>query len=99
MPIEDASKEWCETESPFQKVATIRILQQNFDTPQQNEFGEYLCFTPWHSLPEHRPLGSINRGRKLVYSLISTFRCQKNQVQKKEPTSWKLPSMTSGRCG
>lgn len=96
MPIEDASKEWCETESPFQKVATIRILQQNFDTPQQNEFGECLCFTPWHSLPEHRPLGSINRGRKLVYSLISTFRCQKNKVQKKEPASWKLPPMTSG---
>ncbi len=96
MPIEDASKEWCETESPFEKVATIRIMQQNFDTPQQDAFGECLSFTPWHSLPEHRPLGSINRGRKFVYALISTFRCQKNKVQKKEPTSWKLPSVTSG---
>ena len=37
-------------------------------------FGENLSFTPWHSLPEHRPLGGINRARKAIYRAISRQR-------------------------
>ncbi len=90
MLIEDASQEWSETDSPFRKVAAIRILQQEFDTPKQDEFGENLSFTPWHSLPEHRPLGGTNRARKMVYEFISLFRHQANQAPRREPTGWEI---------
>ena len=90
MPIEDPGKEWRETQSPFRKVATIRIPQQEFDSEAQRTFGENLSFTPWHSLPAHRPLGGINRARKIVYDVISTFRHERNNVPQREPTSWEI---------
>lgn len=71
MPVEDPAIEWDENDSPFQKVATIRIPAQKFDSPAQNEFCENLTFNPWHSLPDHRPLGGINRVRKVVYDTIN----------------------------
>ena len=90
MPIEDPGKEWKESESPFRKVATIRIPQQEFDSEAQRSFGENLSFTPWHSLPAHRPLGGINRARKIVYDAISTFRHERNNVARQEPTNWEI---------
>ena len=74
-------------------VAGIRIPQQNFDSVAQRTFGENLSYTPWHSLPVHRPLGGVNRARKIVYNVISTFRHEKNGVAQVEPTSWDLPGV------
>ncbi len=91
MPIEDPGKEWSEVASPFCKVASIRILQQTFDSPAQREFGENLSFTPWHSLPEHRPLGGVNRARKVIYRAISMFRHTQNKAPRQEPSSWDIP--------
>jgi hypothetical protein len=90
MPIEDPGYEWQESISPFRKVATIRILQQEFNSEKQKEFGENLSFTPWHALPEHRPLGGINRARKIVYRTISMFRHEYNHAVRKEPDSWEI---------
>lgn len=92
MPIEDPGKEWPESLSPFRKLATIRILQQDFDSEQQKHFGEHLSFSPWHALPEHRPLGGINRARKVVYDAIAKFRHQYNGVARKEPSGWDIGS-------
>ncbi|HKY04916.1 MAG TPA: catalase family protein [Blastocatellia bacterium] len=86
MPVEDAGVRWDEKASPFIKVATIRIPRQEFDSPERMEFAENLSFTPWHSLVEHRPLGSINRARKVVYEIISTYRHERNQEPRREPT-------------
>ena len=93
MPIEDPGKLWPESLSPFRKVATIRIHRQNFDSEEQREFGENMSFTPWHALPEHRPLGGINRARRVVYDAISAFRHQHNGVERKEPSDWNIPGM------
>lgn len=90
MPIEDPGQEWREDESPFQKVATIRIPQQAFDTQKQDEFGENLSYSPWHCIAEHRPLGGINRARRVIYPFISKFRHDKNKVPVKEPDSWEI---------
>jgi len=90
MPIEDPGKVWPETLSPFRKVATIRILRQEFDTEQQREFGENLSFNPWHALPEHRPLGGINRARKVIYRAISLFRHECNNTPRVEPSGWDI---------
>jgi hypothetical protein len=78
MPIEDASACWDELISPFVPVATLRIPMQDFDTPEQNIRGENMRFSPWHGLLVHRPLGSINRARRVVYHGISELRRRVN---------------------
>jgi hypothetical protein len=85
-PIDDPTVEWREQDTPLQKVATLRIPRQVFDTPEQKAFDEALSFTPWHSLPEHQPLGSINRARKAVYQATSEQRHQEMRVAMEEPT-------------
>lgn len=84
-PIEDASIVWQETVSPFRKVARLVIPSQTFDSDAQMSFCENLSFNPWHSLPEHRPLGGINRLRKHVYLASSKLRHEANGVPQREP--------------
>jgi hypothetical protein len=82
MPIEDATAEWKESDSPFIKVARIDIPKQ---AAEQGEACEVRSFTPWHSIAEHRPLGGIQRVRKAVYQEISTLRHQLNGQPRVEP--------------
>ena len=88
MPVEDPRVAWDEAVSPMRKVATLEILQQDFDTDERNALGENLSFTPWHSLPEHRPLGSVNRSRKRMYQTLSALRHQLNRAPQREPKGW-----------
>jgi hypothetical protein len=88
MPVDDPTILWSEEESPFIKVATIRIPCQDFDTAARNQLAEDLSFTPWHSLPEHQPLGGINRTRRIVYETISRLRHTVNGVMRKEPSGF-----------
>ncbi|MCD6010502.1 MAG: hypothetical protein K0Q79_364 [Flavipsychrobacter sp.] len=71
MPVEDPTVKW---NSPFIKVASIRIPRQEFDTDERNEMGTDASFSPWHSTAEHRPLGGFNRARKEIYYVMSKFR-------------------------
>ncbi len=87
MDIEDSMTEWNEAEAPFLKVAAIRIRQQSFDTEEQNRFCENLSFSPWHTLPEHKPLGITNRLRKVVYDHISRVRHDMNSTMRQEPST------------
>jgi len=82
MPIEDPTVVW---DSPFIKLATIRIPTQVFDTPEQNEFGDNLSFNSWHALPEHRPIGNFNRVRKIIYEEMYAFRHEHNKLKDVEP--------------
>ena len=90
MPIEDSTREWSLELSPPRKVATLRILPQVFDTPAIDSYGENLSFTPWHALPEHRPLGSINRARRAIYDALSTVRHDANAEPRREPADWEV---------
>ena len=74
MSVESTMVEWKESEAPFFKVATITIRQQQFATPERDKFGENLSFTAWHALPQHRPLGAINRIRRVAYEAVSKRR-------------------------
>jgi hypothetical protein len=85
MLVEDSMTEWKEDQAPFYKVATIHIPKQVFDTPEQNKFCENLSFTPWHALVEHKPLGGINRMRKIIYEQISRVRHEMNSTERLEP--------------
>lgn len=76
---------WSEAEAPFRKIATLRIPMQKVDTPERNSFAENLSMNPWHCLPEHRPLGGVNRVRREVYFAISQYRHGRNGVPVQEP--------------
>jgi hypothetical protein len=86
MPIEDGFAVWDESVSPFRKVATVVIPKQQFTSPEQLRCCENSSFNPWHCLPEHRPMGAINRVRRIVYRAISEFRHNRNQLPRQEPT-------------
>jgi hypothetical protein len=55
------------------------------DSPAQLAFADVLSINPWHCLPEHRPLGSINRNRKAMYWEMAKFRQEINGVKRYEP--------------
>lgn len=82
-PIEDSKVEW---KSELVHVAKIIIPVQNVTSLAQDRFCENLSFSPWHSLPEHKPLGLVNRVRKIAYHRISKLRHELNHVPLQEPT-------------
>lgn len=86
MPVEDPTILWDERYAPFKKVATIRIPRQVFDTAELDQRAEDMSFTPWHTLPEHEPLGGINRVRRVVYESISRLRHTVTGAPRQEPT-------------
>jgi hypothetical protein len=63
-------------------------MPQDCDSDWQADYGENLSFTPWHALPEHRPLGGINRAREVIYEAISTQRHTYNREPRREPDDW-----------
>ncbi len=74
MSVEDPRYEWSETEAPFQEVARIDIPEQDFNTEPQNTACEASSYSPWHALPDHKPLGAVNRMRKAIYERIFALR-------------------------
>jgi len=74
MPIEDASVEWRPEDSPYVPVARIRIPPQTIDDAGREADCERIAFNPWHCLPEHRPLGGMNRARREIYRAMAAFR-------------------------
>ena len=77
MPVEDPTIEWT---SPPVKLATIAIYPQKFDSAEQMTFVENTTWSPWHSLPEHAPIGGINRARRMVYLDSQALRHKTNGV-------------------
>jgi hypothetical protein len=68
-PIEDASVDWPETESPYLNVARLVLPRRE---PASGDAGlsrriEGAVFDPWSALLDHRPLGDVMRTRKVVY--------------------------------
>ena len=74
MPIEDASVEWSERDSPYIRVAEVRIPRQSIEVHGREEACERTSFNPWNCLTPHRPLGGMNRVRRTVYEAMQQFR-------------------------
>ncbi len=88
MPIEDASVEWPEAQSPFIAVARITVPPQPaWDAGRSAEMDEGLAFSPWHGLAAHRPLGSINRVRRAAYEGSAGARSARGRCPVHEPGS------------
>jgi hypothetical protein len=99
MPIEDATIAWPETKkrrgpyrnsfSPYVSVAKVIFTYEdnkNAGSEGKRDTCEDLSFSPWHALPEHRPLGRTMRMRRDVYRAISDFRRKENNASFDEPT-------------
>ena len=86
MPVEDAATLWQESDSPFIKLAEIRIPQQLFRSSERETWAENLSFSPAHCLFEHRPLGGINRARIKIYKTLSEFRHTRDGRSLVEPS-------------
>jgi hypothetical protein len=86
MPVEDASVIWPVNQSAWVPVARLTVPSQGFDSSAQMTFAEQLSYNPWHSLPEHRPLGNQNRARRAIYEELSKLRHEMNGWPHVEPT-------------
>lgn len=87
-PIEDASKQWPEDQSPYQAVATLSVKpQESYSDARQIFVDEQLSFSPWHALLAHQPLGGIMRARRNAYEEAQKFRAQRNLRPHVEPSS------------
>ncbi|MBI5276796.1 MAG: catalase [Burkholderiales bacterium] len=66
-PIEDASVNW---PTPYFTVARLMLPQQDLHSAQARALAEKVeggLFDPWQALADHRPLGDVQRARKVVY--------------------------------
>jgi hypothetical protein len=86
MPIENNAILWPERLSPRVSVATLRIPRQVFNSQAQLDFARVLSYNPWHSIPEHRPLGNQSRARRRMYQELSVLRQRVNKIAHYEPT-------------
>ncbi len=103
MPLEDWTIEWRESDSPYRAAATITIEPQDIDAEERRVFGDSLSYNPWHSLPEHRPLGQIGKLRGVVYQNSRQLRHFENEERWGEPTDFESglpkPPPTSPEIG
>lgn len=77
MSVENSQVEW---ESSFTSVALIKIPQikpgeeDSAGIKKANKSCEDESFDPWNAGEEHRPLGVVNRLRKVIYPIVSDYR-------------------------
>jgi hypothetical protein len=88
MPVEDASVHWSEEESPYLPIGRLELPAQEAYGPARRAYADdVLSFSPWHTLPEHQPLGSIMRVRRQAYEASSRDRHERNARPRTEPRS------------
>src|ERR1700722_6982496 len=68
-PIEDGATEWTEQVSPSVDIGTLIIARRHCGVgAEASSTVDALAFNPWNSPAAFRPLGNLNRARKVVYS-------------------------------
>lgn len=78
MPVEDASKEWSEKDSPYRTVARVTLAPQSAWSSAHEAESDRLSFRPANSLAAHRPLGQVMRARLFVYEKLVALRHSMN---------------------
>lgn len=85
MPLDEATVDWPEPESPFIPIADLHFTQQDINARGQAAYGENLSMNIWRVTEEHRPQGSIADVRKAVYAASAEQRRNANGVPDGEP--------------
>ena len=84
-PIDRATVRWEEAIAPFVAIAKIDISAQDIDAPGQSAYGESLAFSPWRTLHENRPLGSLADARRVAYPSSAAVRRSLNGQPMQDP--------------
>jgi hypothetical protein len=84
-PVDRATVRWEETIAPFVTIGRIDIAAQDVDAPGQSAYGESLAFSPWRTLHENRPLGSVADARRVAYPSSAALRRSLNGQPMQEP--------------
>lgn len=88
MPVEDATVDWSQEDSPYFTVGRLIIPPQEAYTEQRRAyFDQQLSFQPNHSIEAHRPLGGIMRARLRIYPLMARRRADATGDRRSEPRS------------
>ena len=85
MPLDRATVEWPESESPFVHVATLILPKQDVCARGQAEYGQGLAFNIWRVPPEQAPVGSIAQARKVTYAAGARLRHEANGQPLQDP--------------
>lgn len=70
-PIENASVTWDEQLSEPVPVAEVTMPAQDLAAP---ELCDGLAYSPWHAIAAHKPMGTHNRARRIVYAQSQALR-------------------------
>lgn len=66
----DGAYAWIEADTPSIKLAELAIPPTDLDTPAAHLLERHinaLSFNPWHTIAAHRPIGNIQRTRRIIY--------------------------------
>ena len=86
MPVEDASVEWPQDESPYVTVARlVAEPQEAYSEALAHAVDDGMFFSPWRGLAAHQPLGNVMRARKVAYEHSAQYRAAKNGTPVTEP--------------
>lgn len=87
MPIEDASVERSQADSPYITVARLSAAPQPaWSDERATAVDDGMSFSPWHALAAHKPIGSIMRVRKATYEMAANFGATRNGNSVHEPS-------------
>jgi hypothetical protein len=80
MPLDQATVEWPESESPYIQIATLVLPRQDVNARGQAEYGQSLAFNIFRVPPEQAPVpeSSIAQARKAVYAASAATRHEAN---------------------
>ena len=98
MPLDRATVRWEESESEPVRVARLTLQKQDITARGQAAYGENLAYNPWHSLVEHRPVGSISEVRRTVYQASAELRRDVNGIPAVEPGPARRPRHPDRPC-
>lgn len=83
-PLNDLSKEWNEKNSPFFKIARLKIPKQQ--VKEQDILSNKIVFSIVNSYSIHKATGKLNEARIKIYNCLSDLRKHRNDQSNFEPT-------------
>lgn len=95
MPLDKATVEWPESQSPFVQVGTLILPRQDICARGQAEYGQGLSFNIWRVPESQRPVGSIAEARKIVYAAGARARHEANGQPLEDPSAPRPASASS----
>jgi hypothetical protein len=96
--VEDASQWWTRPQERKVRLGSIAIPRHSL-TQNALYDCELMVFNSWNCLPEHRPLGSVNRMRLAVYLTSRQLRPKLNMVGHEQPAEARSFGRTSADAG